>query len=205
MLFRGAQQLGLCRVRALCGRVGPAVRLLRPFGDVGSRAGSSGSPPLRSVLVRASPAAAEPAARAATFGELGLGDGLQAGLAGANITQPTEIQVKTPRAPAQRGACRKVSTGRSEAPPLSPLAAARQHAPPLAPAAPLAASRRRPCPCRPSWQAGTISSPPIPVLARRSPIFCPWCAHGPRAACARARAWAAARIAMVHSARMALR
>jgi hypothetical protein len=93
ILSRGA--LGLQQASRLCpyGRVQAAVRLLRPWTiDLASRAASGVTPALRAVLVRAA-AAAEPVARAANFAELGLGDGLQAGLASNNISQPTEIQV----------------------------------------------------------------------------------------------------------------
>lgn len=87
---------------ALAGRPPGLCRLLRPLAPevAAPRGASSGAPTLRSVLVSAA-AAAEPAAHAAGFAELGLGEGLTAGLTNNGITQPTEIQVRP--AAGQRG------------------------------------------------------------------------------------------------------
>jgi hypothetical protein len=74
----------------------PALEPLRR-GFAADGGAAPPAPVLRSVLVRATAAAAaaaEAAARPSTFAELGLGDGLQAGLAGSSITRPTEIQAR---------------------------------------------------------------------------------------------------------------
>lgn len=108
----GLQRGVASRLCTYGGRVQPAiVRLNRlPSTDPPSgRAASSAAPSLRSVLVRAA-AAAEPAARAASFAELGLSEGLQAGLTNNNITQPTEIQVGSHPRPESAPAGRRGGT-----------------------------------------------------------------------------------------------